>query len=534
MFLFRRPPGRPIILLLAAVALVVALVVALLGACSSEPRTPRPRLVLIGVDGGSWNLIDPLLLRGEMPHLAALAARGVTAELDTVEPLISPTVWTSIATGRSPDAHGISSFFAHRRAIRVPTLWERLAAGGLRVGLYDNLLTWPPRELPGGFMIPGWLRRDDRVAPADVFERAGLAGYAYEVVDVGTLDDMVAATERELEEKPRHWRRLAETFDLDVSMVTFYAVDVISHRFLHTAFPEAFEPPIDAPARFADVLPRTLAGVDRGIGEIVAALAPEDHVIVVSDHGFRPVQEVSRLWGFDAAWLLGRADVVPERDGVERVNSFISAIFALAPRPGESDAALARLTELFASIRTVDGTALFELHVVRDPGLVDGTADRDDIPEWMLDVIRHRPAAAFLFALPKVELLDELGALGSVLVDGEAMPLGAFATPHVYSGDHLPTGIFVAAGEGIARRDSRGRLSVLDIAPLVTYLLDRAIPDDLEGAVPGWLIAPETLEARSPRHVAAESLPRLAPEGSEDLERDPELERRLRALGYVR
>ena len=72
-----------------------------------------------------------------------------------MEPLFSPPVWTSIATGRSPEAHGVDFFYANRFSIKVPTIWERLAAGGVRVGLYDYLVTWPPREYPGGFVVPG-------------------------------------------------------------------------------------------------------------------------------------------------------------------------------------------------------------------------------------------------------------------------------------------------------------------------------------------------------------------------------------------
>ncbi|MFP8881794.1 MAG: alkaline phosphatase family protein, partial [Myxococcota bacterium] len=94
-------------------------------------------VTLIGVDGASWNLIDPMLASGELPNIAALIARGATANLETVEPVTSPVVWTSIATGRSPAAHGVTDFFATRLSIRAPSSFERLAHSGLRVGLYD-------------------------------------------------------------------------------------------------------------------------------------------------------------------------------------------------------------------------------------------------------------------------------------------------------------------------------------------------------------------------------------------------------------
>ena len=122
---------------------------ALLCAASLLAVPATARVVLIGVDGATWSVIDPLLASGRLPSLAAIASRGVAAELETVEPVNSPTVWTSIATGRRPDAHGVTDFLKKSYSIQVPTIFERLAAQGKRVGIYDYLVTWPPRTLPG-------------------------------------------------------------------------------------------------------------------------------------------------------------------------------------------------------------------------------------------------------------------------------------------------------------------------------------------------------------------------------------------------
>lgn len=208
-------------------------ITALLCAASLLAVPASARVVLIGVDGATWRLIDPLLAAGRLPSLAAIAGRGGTAEIETVEPVNSPTVWTSIATGRSPDAHGVTDFLKKSISVQVPTIFERLAAQGKRVGTYDYLVTWPPRRLPGGFVIPGWLRRDESVTPTDAFERAGLPGYRYSLKGLGGREDYVAASRRELAHKAAHWNALAEAFDLDVGAVTFYSFDGLSHRFWH-------------------------------------------------------------------------------------------------------------------------------------------------------------------------------------------------------------------------------------------------------------------------------------------------------------
>ena len=68
------------------------------------------RLLLVGWDAADWKVIDPLLAKGEMPHLARLLEQGVRGNLATIHPPLSPMVWTSIATGKRPPKHGICGF----------------------------------------------------------------------------------------------------------------------------------------------------------------------------------------------------------------------------------------------------------------------------------------------------------------------------------------------------------------------------------------------------------------------------------------
>jgi predicted AlkP superfamily phosphohydrolase/phosphomutase len=139
-----------------------------MGLCTALPHEAAARVLVVGIDGASWSVIDPMIAEGALPNFAALIERGGSAELATVEPLTSPVVWSSIATGRSPEAHGITDFFATAANLRVPTIYERLAVRGRRVGLYAVLMTWPPSPLPQGFVVPAWLRRDDSTWPPDL------------------------------------------------------------------------------------------------------------------------------------------------------------------------------------------------------------------------------------------------------------------------------------------------------------------------------------------------------------------------------
>jgi predicted AlkP superfamily phosphohydrolase/phosphomutase len=516
------------------------LLVALLAAPPAHAR-----VVLVGIDGGSWNLLDAALARGELPHLSEVVRGGVTARLATVEPVNSPTVWTSIATGRSPEAHGIKSFYATRLDVRVPTTFERLAARGLRVGLYDWLVAWPPQALPGGFAIPGWLRRSDAIEPADAFARAGLEPYAYSMDGVRSPEQFAANCRRELAEKPARFVRMAKAYELEIGAVTFYALDAASHRFWDDAFPGEFAAGQAHPdPRFAGVIGETLRGFDRALGEIARSLAPDDTLLVVSDHGFRAESGVRRVWEAHLPDWLARAGLDPARDGFEIAGGFAFAAVRVMPGPfAERERTVERLVQALDSARAADGAPLYTTDVLdvaeRPPDAARPLAARLRQLAvraflWWYDVELPTLAHAYVFGTPQAEALDSAWPEGTVTLAGARVPVADLVHPHEFSGGHDPTGIFLATGHGIRALPERADVSVLDLAPLLFYLSGQPIPDDLEGRLPEEILSPEQLAARPPRHVAAAELPGLpATEPAKAGADERAIRERLRSLGYA-
>ena len=69
-----------------------------------------PKVLLIGWDAADWKMITPLIEQGKMPNLKKLIESGTSGNLSTLQPILSPTLWTSIATGKRPYKHGIHGF----------------------------------------------------------------------------------------------------------------------------------------------------------------------------------------------------------------------------------------------------------------------------------------------------------------------------------------------------------------------------------------------------------------------------------------
>jgi hypothetical protein len=165
--------------------------------------------------------------------------------------------------------------------------------------------------------------------------------------------------------------------------------------------------------------------------------------------------------------------------------------------------------------------------------VVHGPAElRGDLPQAFAELVRRSPPAyAWVLARPDEALLERVCPDGKVTALGGSATCGALAHVEEFSGAHDPTAVFFAAGGPIRHLDRRDRLHVLDLAPLITYLAGQPIPDDLEGRLPARILDPAYLKSHPPARIRARGLVRRG--GSAKAPQDPELERRLRALGYV-
>jgi hypothetical protein len=160
-FLLRHPQG-PQGWLLPASVLAWALVLGL-----PSPHVLGVKLLVIGLDGATWDVIDPLVSRGMMPVLQDLQSKGSRGVLLAEEPMFSPRLWTVMATGRTSDDNGIVAFSTRATDVRTPRFWDIAEAHGMRVGIFEWLVTTPPRQV-NGFMVPCWLANTPETWPPEL------------------------------------------------------------------------------------------------------------------------------------------------------------------------------------------------------------------------------------------------------------------------------------------------------------------------------------------------------------------------------
>ena len=279
------------------------------------------RLLLLGLDGLSWPLLEPLLAAGVMPTLAQLRREGAWGPLTSVVPTQSAAAWATFLTGQNPARHGVVDFtvrqtdgsYRHAKPHPASTFWHHLAQAGLRVGVLNFPVTYPPDPVPeGSFLVSGMLSPQGRTfshPPALGAELlAAVPGYRLDVEwqlyagrPEALLDDLTDMTRQRAQAAVY----LRDRYDPDCLAVAFVAPD----RLLHALWADldATHPRHDAD-RGAALRPRIHAffgALDEAVGALVSAVGGA-MVLVVSDHGFQ-----AAAWQFRVDdWLAGQGWLV--------------------------------------------------------------------------------------------------------------------------------------------------------------------------------------------------------------------------------
>ena len=127
------------------------------------------KILLVGWDAADWEMIDPLLQKGQMPALAQLINTGVRGNLATLQPVLSPMLWTSIATGKRADKHGICGFTEPlpdgsgigpvcSTSRKCKAIWNILGQNGLKSNIVGWWATNPAEPINGVMVSDQFLR----------------------------------------------------------------------------------------------------------------------------------------------------------------------------------------------------------------------------------------------------------------------------------------------------------------------------------------------------------------------------------------
>jgi predicted AlkP superfamily phosphohydrolase/phosphomutase len=286
----------------------------------------RPHVMVVGVNGMEWDIIRPLLLRGELPNLAKVIQRGIYGKMRTLSAPNCPKVYSSIATSTPPEENGITGFVvagktASTDMLKREPLWSILSKHGVTVGMANVPATFPVVPL-NGYMISGMLTRgkgcEDGIlcSPKLSEVKGGEAVYPPSMIteletNVGDfwIDCSRMPSAEELRgreaEAIDHWlqqvsqvrAKQAKLFDYllshhrtDFTMFVQSCEDRVGH-WLYPIQPynAGYDPALHSVR--VDAFPDQYRAFDQVLGTVLQHVDRTTYLFIISDHGIKPLRE---------------------------------------------------------------------------------------------------------------------------------------------------------------------------------------------------------------------------------------------------
>ncbi len=271
------------------------------------------RVLIIGLDAATFDLIEPWAQQGYLPNLARLMTEGAHGRLaSTLQPATAPA-WVTFMTGMNQGQHGLYDF-VRRRAdsysldvtnsshIAAPLMFETLSRLGQRVITVNIPYTYPPRPVNGimigGPFAPAVTR--ELVYPPEYFETLKQVTPDYFIIPdynaraTDPMTDFAEQLRREVELRERVALHLMQTEAWDVLAVVIMATDEVQHTFWACQEAEDGSPL----AKYRHVIRDIYQRCDEAVGKLVEAAGHDErpaNVIILSDHGAGPFRWMVNL-----------------------------------------------------------------------------------------------------------------------------------------------------------------------------------------------------------------------------------------------
>lgn len=479
------------------------------------------RVLVIGLDGATPEYVWPWCEQGVLPNLAKLVRAGAWGPIDSTMPPFTSMAWPCVYTGCHPGKHGIVSYFddvraptpkpATARSLKADPIWRILHRHGRRSIMVAAPISYPPEPIDG-VMVSGMDTPSEAspfTHPPELREELLAAGYRIfierDMLYSGETERIFQDGVRVTRGKAEAFIRLLKTEPWDFAMVVLNEIDVISHFMTD------------------DRVRRIYEESDALVGRMLEAAGDDTVVLVVSDHGVKPlkarvfVNEILKDLGLlhlhpepGTARTLARAGITRERvKGALHSLGVLNALRAVLPR---------RVWKLQAHLKPATEKRLVDVDMGRTRVYFDGGY-------WMRTPPGQPPLTDAELARIQ-EALDRLGGRihrGADLYPGPyadrapeyvvyvpdhylaaGIGTGSWTAPtNVRPGDHSfhATGILSGPESLVGRGPIRGRL--VDWAPTLLYLMGLPVPEHMDGEVIEGAIAPGLLRARPVQRAQA-------------------------------
>lgn len=547
------------------------------------------KVVVIGIDGGTFDLFVPWMEQGHMPTLSLLRKQGASGDLMTTYPPLTCPAWWALSTGKNPGRFGSYHFWQlapHSHEIRRSKsygtganmeLWDILNEAGLRCGIVNNPIMFPPAKIRD-YAVSGCFAsaRSNFTWPAELKQTlddvAGEGGYELDSLTCESKSDEGTAADclRILEKRRKViCHLLAQENRPDFFLAVLTESDRMCHRLLNRTGKE------DALSGKSErLLLEFFQALDGAIADMAAVMKDDDYLIVMSDHGFG-----KRDRGFYINEWLRREGYLTLKTGSigghwkSRVRRRVdSALTRLNLRDYVKAKVPAALLERLAPAGDLEGkgesiydyiqNGLIDWPNTKAVALQDGLIylNTEDRPQGTIRLGDEYEAS-------RGELIEKLGKLTDP-DSGKQLSTEVYRREEIYQGGfmaeapdlflaienysiaafpnisndgrlmgslalagHRRNGMVVLVGPGIEAGAPVEPAEIIDLAPTILHIMGVPVPADMDGRILREIFSSDSRLTGGPVYQEPKGRSRKPPE--DHSEADTEIHGYLKELGYI-
>ena len=500
----------------------------------------EPRLIVIGIDGATWDVLMPLVQRGYMPNLKEIIDGGIYGDLRSLIPPVTGAAWLAIATGLNPGKTGIVDFFKRTDGWRLSSvssrdfegksIWDYASYCGLDVCVINYPMLYPPYPVKGimasGLGTPSNI---PSVWPKEVFRKL-LENNVLFPVCINYHDDKYNDIDFFIDDIEKYMKKFMGANKLllnwnrsvNLFITVIQASDWVQHRlwaYIDDNHPYHSKLPKEDIVKVKKWFVEFWEMVDDFLGMFLDFIGGLGDVVIISDHGFGSQYGVFNL----GKWLIEEGFTVPFKRF--RLKSLFTMKFlngVVRRLPNSLRMALRSFSKirkmyegLFDYVRYIDlerSKAIFLEHSIIFGAiyLIDKSI-KEEISKSLKHILKALGLSVTIFYPKEIYKDGKVDLLPDIIVmieDGRVVVLQSLEklfnplyTDEPYSlrhtGGHRVNGIVAMYGKDVAKVHNPIRACILDVAPTVMCFLGLPIPKDIDGKVIHSILAGN----KRPRYV---------------------------------
>jgi predicted AlkP superfamily phosphohydrolase/phosphomutase len=464
------------------------------------------KLIVVGLDGAGFELIDPWIREGKLPNIAKIKREGVWADMKSVLPPVTSPNWKSYATSKNPGKLGIfwwenidwknrKVYYPVARKNENKEIWDYLSESGMNVGVIGMPTTYPPKRV-NGFLVSGYPDAEDKNFTYPVELEQELKKHSWRNHPQSMIDiDRNKACSEIHEIIDMHFKManiLGQKYNVDFLMAAVFHSNILHHFLWDSAETK-----------------KAWEIIDNHIGEFMNQGCD---LIIMSDHGSNRIEIVFNI----NSWL-------EEEDYLKLKFNFADVLYKLGINQ-QSLRTLASKLRIIGLLRKVVPKRLVK-EIPSASGEIEREVKTNKI-DWQRSKVQASGQGPIYLnpenndnEMLKEEIKQKLEALvdprtGKKIVEkvyrkeeiykgkylaeapdlimdqakGVHIPGGIgqkdiFDSPQRWQAENKKTGLFMAYGPDIKGGGKIDNVSILDLAPTILHLMGIAVPDDVDGRV---------------------------------------------------